>query len=57
MQINFTPQKIKAAKAYIENLEGFLDEKGKKERDKKKEISFFKRIQNFFMLSKSDVSE
>ncbi len=62
MQINFTPQKIKTAKAYIENLEGFLDEKGKKERDKrergkKKKISFFKRIQNFFTLSKSDTSE
>ncbi len=54
MQINFTPQKIKDAKSYIENLEGFLDEKGKKERGKKKKISFFKRIQNFFMLSTSD---
>jgi hypothetical protein len=52
MQINFTPQKIKAAKAYIENLEGFL-----KERDKKKKISFFKRIQNFFTLSTSDKRE
>jgi len=43
MQINFTPKKIKAAKAYIENLDNFS-------KDRVKKTSFFKRFKRFFKL-------
>jgi len=43
MQINFRPKKIKAAKAYIENLDNFSKDRGKK-------TSFFKRFKRFFKL-------
>jgi hypothetical protein len=47
MQISFTPHKIKAAKAYIENL--CKDEKRIKEKKiKEKKLSFFQKIKRLF---------
>ena len=47
MQINFTPHKIKSAKAYISNL--FEDEKKlEKMKKKEKKITFFQRIKRLF---------
>ncbi|NEW61234.1 hypothetical protein GSY74_08055 [Sulfurovum sp. bin170] len=47
MQIDFTPHKIKAAKAYIENL--CEDEKKVKKIEKKeKQLSFFQRLKRLF---------
>ena len=47
MQISFTPKKIKAAKAYIENL----DTRSKfKTKSKSLKISFFERIKKFFKI-------
>lgn len=48
MQINFTPHKIKAAKAYIKNL--VEDElKIDKLREKESKDSFFRRILKIFL--------
>jgi hypothetical protein len=47
MQISFTPHKIKAAKAYIENL--CEDEKKTKElKIKERKLSFFQKIKKLF---------
>ncbi|SFV57995.1 hypothetical protein MNB_SV-12-793 [hydrothermal vent metagenome] len=48
MQINFTPHKIKAAKAYIENL--CEDEKKIKKIENKREnkLSFFQKLKRLF---------
>jgi len=47
MQINFTPHKIKAAKAYIENL--CEDEKKIKKVEKKNnKLSFFQKLKKLF---------
>ena len=47
MQINFTPHKIKAAKAYIENL---VEDELKIDKQKKKESkdSFFRKVLKLF---------
>ena len=49
MQINFTPHKIKASKAYIENL--CKDEKEiKKVIKREQKLSFFQRLKKIFRL-------
>jgi len=48
MQINFTPHKIKAAKAYIENL---IDDEKLEKKNKKVKISIFRKIINLFKKS------
>jgi hypothetical protein len=47
MQINFTPHKIKAAKAYIKNLVDDELKANKLERKESKD-SFFRKILNLF---------
>jgi hypothetical protein len=52
MQINFTPHKIRAAKAYIENLiEAEINPQNQNSKKKKKKISFFRRILGLFRKS------
>jgi hypothetical protein len=55
MQINFTPHKIKASKAYIENL--VEDElKVNKLEKKKSKDSFFRKIWKLFYISNSSLN-
>jgi len=52
MQISFTPHKIKAAKAYIENLSEDKEEIKIKEvkgvEKKEKKLSFFQKVKRLF---------
>jgi hypothetical protein len=48
MQINFTPQKIKAAKAYLKTLSKEEDLERKSSNQKRKKLSFFQKLFRFF---------
>jgi hypothetical protein len=49
MQINFTPQKIKAAKAYLKTLSKEEEDlERKSSNQKRKKLSFFQKLFRFF---------